>query len=550
MSNQQINRMRYAEGDDGVAPPPRLLLGLAIALLGLFVIGIIAALLVLVLRPAPSQLLEVGIIAVPVIVIATLLASVVFRRWLPRRFTLILIALWLVTAIIGGTAFVIVFRNNMAPGQRETVKSYLPFMNVFAPPLPPADTSLPTPLPEELQGGISAEDLLNDPLGSLQTTPLAPTELPQVVAPTTPPQEPTQAATVMPTATPIATATLPPTQAAIVPTQSAFAASSANLPPVRPSAHRLYGITPVKQGWNNCGPANITMALSYYGWKQDQEVAVSYLKPDREDKNVNPWELVDFVRSQSGVLALTRIGGDMELLKQLLANNFPVLIETGYLYEGSDWLGHYQTVVGYDDALRVFYIYDSYLGVGENGSGIPESYEDFDRYWQDFNRTFIVLYRAEEEITIRTILGDRADVTRAAEIALQTAQDEARANPQNAFAWFNLGSSFAALGEYEKAASAYDRARQLGTLPWRITLYQFGPFEAYYNVGRYDDIVFLVDSNFNNGGQYVEEIWYWQGKVLAARGETAQAASSFRQALQRHPGFTAAAEALKSLPAT
>ncbi|MBL8156666.1 MAG: tetratricopeptide repeat protein [Anaerolineae bacterium] len=549
MSNQQINRMRYAEADDGVAPPPRLLLGLAIALLGLFAIGIIAALLVMILRPAPSQLLEIGIIAVPVIVIGTLLASVLFRRWLPRRFTVILVALWLIAAIVGGTAFIVVFRNNLAPGQRETVKNYLPFMEIFAPPLPPADTSLPTPMPES-QSGISAEDLLSDPLGSGLSTPLPPTELPQVIAPTTPSQEPTQAATVMPTATPVVTATLPPTQAAIAPTQANTFAVSANLPPVRPSAHRLYGITAVKQGWNNCGPANITMALSYYGWKQDQEVAVSYLKPDREDKNVNPWELVDFVRSQSGVLALTRIGGDMELLKQIISNGFPVVIETGYLYEGSDWLGHYQTVVGYDDALRVFYIYDSYLGAGENGSGIPESYEDFDRYWQNFNRTFVVLYRAEEEITIRTLLGDRADVTRAAEIALQTAQEEARANPQNAFAWFNLGSSFAALGEYEKAASAFDKARQLGTLPWRITLYQFGPFESYYNVGRYDDIVFLVDSNFNNGGQYVEEIWYWQGKVLAARGETAQAASSFRQALQRHPGFAAAAEALKSLPAT
>jgi hypothetical protein len=549
MSNQQINRMRYAEDHDGVAPPPRLLLALAIALLGLFAIGIIAALLVMILRPAPSQLLEIGIIAIPAIVIGTLLASVLFRRWLPRRFTVILIALWLIAAIVGGTAFIIIFRSSLAPGQRETVKNYLPFMEIFAPPLPPADTSLPTPMPE-MQSGISAEDLLNDPFGGGLSTPLPPTELPQVIAPTTPPQEPTQAATLIPTATPVVTATLPPTQAALVPTQANAFAVSTNLPPVRPSAHRLYGITPVKQGWNNCGPANITMALSYYGWKQDQEVAVSYLKPDREDKNVNPWELVDFVRSQSGVLALTRIGGDMELLKQIISNGFPVVVETGYLYEGSDWLGHYQTVVGYDDSLRVFYIYDSYLGAGENGSGIPESYENFDRYWQNFNRTFVVLYRAEEEITIRTLLGDRADVTRAAEIALQTAQDEARANPQNAFAWFNLGSSFAALGEYEKAASAFDKARQLGTLPWRITLYQFGPFESYYNVGRYDDIVFLVDANFNNGGQYVEEIWYWRGKVLAARGETTQAASSFRQALQRHPGFAAAAEALKSLPAT
>ena len=39
------------------------------------------------------------------------------------------------------------------------------------------------------------------------------------------------------------------------------------------------------------------------------------------------------------------------MLKRLLANNLPVIIETGYMYEGSSWLGHYQTVVGYDDLL-------------------------------------------------------------------------------------------------------------------------------------------------------------------------------------------------------
>ena len=74
-------------------------------------------------------------------------------------------------------------------------------------------------------------------------------------------------------------------------------------PAAPPSAH-LYGFTVVKQGWNECGPANITMALSYYGWKENLDYAANYLKPDREDKNVNPWELVSFVNEKSRVRAL------------------------------------------------------------------------------------------------------------------------------------------------------------------------------------------------------------------------------------------------------
>jgi len=92
------------------------------------------------------------------------------------------------------------------------------------------------------------------------------------------------------------TATLPPTIAMTAtslpaPTQAAVAPASVNQTvslPALPLNALLTGITPVKQGWNNCGPANITMALSYYGWTKDQDYAISYLKPDREDKNVNP----------------------------------------------------------------------------------------------------------------------------------------------------------------------------------------------------------------------------------------------------------------------
>ncbi|MCU0476303.1 MAG: C39 family peptidase, partial [Anaerolineae bacterium] len=79
---------------------------------------------------------------------------------------------------------------------------------------------------------------------------------------------------------------------------------------------RMTGFVYQKQTWNNCGPSNITMALSYYGWRQDQAFAAQFLKPGgREDKNVSPSEMVAFVNEQSAVRALYRIGGTVELIK-------------------------------------------------------------------------------------------------------------------------------------------------------------------------------------------------------------------------------------------
>jgi tetratricopeptide (TPR) repeat protein len=289
------------------------------------------------------------------------------------------------------------------------------------------------------------------------------------------------------------------------------------------------------------------MALSYYGWQDGQETAAAYLKPNREDKNVSPSEMVAFVNESTGVRAITRIGGDLELLRELLAHEFPVVIETGYMPEGYDWLGHYQTVVGYDDLAQVFYLYDSFLGAGENGEGIIESYRELDSNWQAFNRTFIVIYRQEDEAEVAAILGDRADLTRAAELALQVGQEEARLNPQNPFTWFNMGTAYTRLGRYQEAATAYDQARRVGTLPWRMLWYQFGPYEAYFNVGRYDDVLALVNSNLNNGGEFVEETHYWRGRTLVELGQSRDAAAAFRLALSHNPSYLAAQSALNQL---
>ena len=529
------------DNHEHLAPPPRALMAAAIGLFILLVLAGIGGFVVLQTRPGLSSLLVIGLILAVVITLAIAGGAVALRRRLPLRalpgVLIALAALWL----IGGAVFVLLYRGAFEPGQRETAKHYLPFMRVFDPPVPGPDTILPTVSPSQTEA-ISPADLLSSPFTVGTAEPEQTEQAAIIQVEPSPTSQPTVTPTIAPTETAVTQAG---TVAQVAPTVAPIQGTLQSAAQVRPVSKVLGGFTYVKQTWNNCGPANITMALSYYGWRQGQEVAAAYLKPSKEDKNVNPGELVSFVNEESGVRALTRIGGSMELLKEFIANGFPVIIESVLDAEAYDWIGHYETIVGYDDSTGVFYIYDSYVGVGA-GSGRTDPYSDFDRSWQNFNRTFVVLYKQEDETRVRDLLGPLADPTKAAEIAAETARQEALANPANGFAWFNLGSSLTRLGQYDRAAAAFDKARQIG-VPWRITLYQFGPFEAYYEVGRYDDVMALVQSNLNNGGQYVEETHYWKGKVLEAQGQNQQALEAFRTALSHNPRFTAAKDALDRL---
>lgn len=439
--------------------------------------------------------------------------------------------------IIGSIIGVVVFVHILRPGQQQRIVNLLPVAAVF---LPKQDTrafAIPTPVGGQADG-LPPEELLNISVHGSTDEPVILTETPQPTVTTAVP-------TIVPTlstATPTAEPTVQVEISAAPPEQKPVADAPISLP----IAHSLNGFTWELQTWNNCGPASISIALSYYGWQQGQEAAAAFLKPDAEDKNVRPGEMVAFVNQETRVRAITRMGGNIDLLKSFITNGFPVIISSGFMLEGEDWLGHYRTLVGYDDSQQTFYVYDSFLGAGDDGAGLRIPYSDLDRDWQHFNRNFIVIFNQDDEPQVRTLLGELADLTKAAEQALVTAQREARAEPRNGYAWFNVGTAFAALNRYDEAAAAYDQAFRL-TLPFRMLWYQFGPFEAYFEAGRYDDVMALVTNNLSNGAEYVEETYYWQGRVLAARGSRDEAINAYRQALVHNPLYEDAQAELDSL---
>ena len=261
-------------------------------------------------------------------------------------------------------------------------------------------------------------------------------------------------------------------------------------PTTLPPAVRLTGLTHAWQTWNNCGPATLAMNLSYFGSRATQAEVAATLRPFKDDKNVNPEELAAYARSQ-GLRALARVNGSSEMLRQLLAAGIPVLIETWYEPKPNDGMGHYRLLVGFDDAAGEWIAYDSYdshgLAKGQPYAGIRLPYAEVARDWPIFNRAYLLIYDEARAAAVERVVEADLDDAAMWQRALAAAEAEVAQQPDDPFAWFNLGTDLTALGRFAEAASAYDHARQLG-LPWRMLWYQFGPFRAYYETGRHDEV--------------------------------------------------------------
>jgi tetratricopeptide (TPR) repeat protein len=350
------------------------------------------------------------------------------------------------------------------------------------------------------------------------------------------------ALTPTPTATPTPGPTATPT----------LTATPTDVPTTIPASVQLKGVHHEYQKWNNCGPANLSMALSFWGWQGDQRPIAAYVKPDPRDKNVMPYELVDYVNSQTGLRAIYRVGGNLDLLKSLLAAGFPVIIEKGFEGPGFDgWMGHYEVLTGYDDARSRFTAQDSYIM-----PDLPVSYHDVEVYWRAFNYTFIVVYPPEREQALFAVLGPLADEETSYRVAAQKASDEiyATTDRDQFFAWFNRGSSLVLLRDYEGAAQAYDAAFKLyatldpSTRPWRMLWYQTGPYFAYYYSGRYLDVLNLTTQTLSNMSEPIlEESYYWRALARQALGDTAGAIDDLRTSLTYHAGFAPSVAELQAM---
>ncbi|HKJ38075.1 MAG TPA: C39 family peptidase [Anaerolineales bacterium] len=371
------------------------------------------------------------------------------------------------------------------------------------------------------------------------------------------------------TQTPAPTLTQTPT-----PTQGPTLAPTITSTPL-PDSVILKGIRyeDQKNRWNYCGPANLSMALNYIGWNGNRDVVAKAIKPGvqdpkldfiqqgRSDINVMPYEMVDFVNDETEFRALSRLGGNIDLAKKLLAADFPFIAEKGYYekdYAGKvAWLGHYQFVTGYDSKLNEVIVQDTW----NDGPNFRIKYDEFmaPEAWLSFDSLFIVVYEPEREAELMQVLGPYADPQWAAQYALKVAEDRilVTSGIDKYFAWYAKGTSHVELFEYQDAAVAYDQAfaiyNALGEddvqRPYRMMWYQTGPYKAYFYSGRYQDVISLANITLNEtiSNPTIEESLYWRGQAYYMIGNTKAAVEDYREALRLHPNWGPAIVALQDL---
>jgi predicted double-glycine peptidase len=299
----------------------------------------------------------------------------------------------------------------------------------------------------------------------------------------------------------------------------------------------LRGFRYERQTFNNCGPATAATLLSYFGRAESQTQVAGVMRPNKDDKNVSPGEIADYAASL-GFGARVVIGADLATLRALVSNGLPVIVESWFIPTPNDEMGHYMLLKGYEDDTLIFD--DSFHGENQR-----EEASAFDAMWKVFNRTAIVVWKAEQAGLARRLLGARADDRAMRDLALAAARADIDANPQDKFAWFNAGSTLVQMGEYSRAARAFDTARGL-RLPWRMLWYQFGPYEAYFGAREYATLVQLTTQTLSttNG---LEESHLWRGRAYQAQGKTVDARVEFEAALKDNANFAPARDALKSL---
>ena len=234
----------------------------------------------------------------------------------------------------------------------------------------------------------------------------------------------------------------------------------------------LPGATWVPQTFNNCGPATISMLLQYFGFSVSQEETKAALRSNPTDTNVFSYEIADYLKNVYSIDSKLFYNGNINLLKTLLANGFYVMVED-WLHPNED-IGHTTILRGYDDEKGVFISDDSFIGVN-----ITYKYDIFDEgQWKPFNREYLVLYKKEQEPILKAIVGEDWDEKTMFRNAVKVNQKAVDNNPQDMYSWFNLGTSYYELGEYEKAKDAFEKSRNIGW-PRRMLWYQIQPVQTY-----------------------------------------------------------------------
>jgi tetratricopeptide (TPR) repeat protein len=301
----------------------------------------------------------------------------------------------------------------------------------------------------------------------------------------------------------------------------------------------LPGAKWVPQSFNNCGPATTSMILQYFGFNVDQNQTKAALRTNPDDKNVFTYEMANYLRKDYGIESKLLYGGDIQLIKKLLANGFYVVLED-WLHPNED-IGHVTIIRGFDDDQGVLIADDSFIGVN-----ITYPYEQFvQTQWKPFNYEYLPVYEAGNEDLLKAIVGQVWDSKFMYERAAKLAQSEIAQDGRDMYAWFNLGTSLYGLEKYEEAKQAFEKSKSLGW-PKRMLWYQIQPIQTYNALGEYARAMELADVALVGNDSFAEA---HLEKAIAYKGlgNTQRAREEAERALFFYPNLTSAQDFLASL---
>lgn len=275
-----------------------------------------------------------------------------------------------------------------------------------------------------------------------------------------------------------------------------------------PARYQLNASKWIPQTFNNCGPAATAMLLQHFGINVSQAQTKATLRTGDNDKNIFMYEISHYLKSEHNLDSKIFINGDLEVIKTLIANDIYIMVED-WMNPGED-IGHVLIIRGYDDEKGALIGDDSYLGVG-----VEYPYEVFDKeQWKPFNREFMPVYRSERESLVKDIIGEAWDEQKMYTAAIATSLNETSKNPNDVYAWFNLGYNYYYLGQYENARTAFEKSKNLGWPP-RMLWYLIEPIQNYNKLGMYQKAIEFADISLRGNENYAEVHFE---KAIAYRG--------------------------------
>lgn len=297
------------------------------------------------------------------------------------------------------------------------------------------------------------------------------------------------------------------------------------------------------QSFNNCGPAALSMTLSYYDIRVSQEELGQALRPYQiaaginDDKSVTLAELATKAKEYN-LVPFHRPNGTPEMLKYFLAYDMPVITRT-WLHTNED-IGHFRVMKGYDDTTQEFIQDDSF-----QGKNLHYSYEEFNELWEKFNFEYLVLVPVDKVATVKAILGENADEQTAWKNAVTTINARLLENPDNIYERFNLSVALYHTGDYKKSIEEFEKVES--QLPFRTLWYQIEPILSYYEVGDYNRVLSISERILNNQNLAFSELYVLRGKIYQKQGNINTARTEFEQAVFYNTNLKEAQDALNSL---